>query len=145
MLRVHKDNFGQAVTKLAQDCRTEDRRAQYEEYADGYARGLKGDDDAAEREIAALATGQRNSYWFFNVPNNVLYGYLHGRYHRLHKHACEAAMAWAWKFKRYDHLPKRNRPAGDVTHKKSNVGIASEKRERWVKLSSFMEAAGLGV
>lgn len=141
---VHKDNFGRAVSVLAQDSRTEDRRQQYEEYADGYARGLKGDDAAAEREVIALANGQRNSYRFFNVPNNVLYGYLHGRYHRLHGHACEAALAWAWKYKRYDHIPKRSRPAATVTHKK-NVGIASEKRERWVKLSSFMEAAGLGV
>ena len=66
-----------------------------EDYLYGYEWGLRQDNAAANNHIVMLACS--GDWLTSNMPNNVLYGYIHGKHERVHGEPCVAAIAMAEK------------------------------------------------
>lgn len=105
----------------------------YEEYADGYAVGLRGTHHTAEAEIFKLALG--GGYMHHNTPNSTLLGYVHGKAERLDGEPCEAALSYAHKIGRRDHF--RGKLEYLVVAK--GRAMALEHHDKWVSLAPFLE------
>ena len=106
------------------------------DYQEGYAYGLKQDSAGADRHILFLAMGiyDRAGGPLTNSPNNLLYGYIHGKHRRETGKDCLAAECFAAKCGHSDHFPKpivKELPKGRA--------IRSEKHEKWVVMRNLID------
>lgn len=110
------------------------------DYQEGYAYGLKQDSAGADRHILFLAGGihDRAGAPLTNSPNNLLYGYIHGKHRREMGSDCPAALTFAAKCGRSDHFPK---PIAKEVRKGRAIG--EENHEKWVSMRGMIDAQQL--
>lgn len=115
------------------------RRAKaYEDYCDGYSHGLDRDNATAEQHIKTLALG--GGVMMSNTPNSVLLGYIHGKAERVDGEPCPAALSYAHKIGRTEHLQRRRSWRLGQQAVKTGRLMRHEKVDKWTSLSNFLEA-----